>query len=188
MLDNAGNNGDCGFRALAQQLTGNEDDYGNIKSAMLNHYLKWKEDYITAYPTMMNHDDLLHILTTDHAWFSTPECSQVAANTFGRPIAVYPSRAMQGLDEMFFPMIHFDYPKNIPLPLVLQNHCNSHSVTVQLKRSKTPHWPIPSTWHTHAVLNLLGHADDKVKTYWKRVLHFNRSVHFPLIIGYSKTE
>lgn len=128
----------------------------------------------------MEHDALLRILHTRDAWLATPDCAQLAADTFGRPVAVYPSQDMQNKDEMFFPIIGFEYLHNIPLPLVLQNHGNTHWVTVRLKRAIKPNWPIPTLWHTKAILKM-GH---RIRAYWKKVLSFNR----PLITLHDREQ
>ncbi|KAL7312393.1 hypothetical protein PS15m_008155 [Mucor circinelloides] len=97
MLDNSGE-GDCDFKALAQQMYNeNESFHVSVRALMLSTLEENKEFYTTCFdqdPSLLNYADMKHILSTEHSWFKASGCAQIAADTFGRPIAVYPYEGM----------------------------------------------------------------------------------------------
>ncbi|CAO0796991.1 unnamed protein product [Mucor circinelloides] len=87
-LNNSGQ-GDCGFKALAQQMYHPEDE--------TKHNIG-----------VFQYEACCKILSTPHQWFTTPECAQVAADIFGRPIAEYTSEVFQGAGcRTFLPLLEF---------------------------------------------------------------------------------
>lgn len=102
--------GNCGFRALAWQIYGfidaeNVDDpatseelrvesnaYQRMKSAMLRQLEKNEAQYRSCFQAYFDVNELKALIRSKSQWYSVPECAQLTADTFGRPIAIYPAR------------------------------------------------------------------------------------------------
>ncbi|CEP17961.1 hypothetical protein [Parasitella parasitica] len=96
-----------------------------------------KQAYEAAYDGMCDWNECERILKTDHgreAWFLTPECSQLAADTFQRPVCVYSDPGQTGdnfytylpIFERYFPLPDIPVKPDtdtwyIPQPIFLQN-------------------------------------------------------------------
>ncbi|KAL9539758.1 hypothetical protein PS6_011068 [Mucor atramentarius] len=143
MLDNSGE-GDCDFKALAQQMYNeNESFHVSVRALMLSTLEENKEFYTTCFdqdPSLLNYADMKHILSTEHSWFKASGCAQIAADTFGRPIAVYPYEE----DKI--------NPGSSPIPLILQNEGNVHWFTVVYKKSHKLTYPQAAKWHKSQAL------------------------------------
>ncbi|CAG8772197.1 18548_t:CDS:1, partial [Racocetra fulgida] len=91
--------GNCGFRALAIAIRGNEENWDLIKLVMNGQLNKRME----VYRDWLGYDiDLLkQILESRDSpcqsslWFLSPDCAQLAANTFSVPIAIFEERDEQ---------------------------------------------------------------------------------------------
>ncbi|CAG8709325.1 11951_t:CDS:2, partial [Ambispora leptoticha] len=96
--------GNCGFRALAIAIRGNEENWDLIKLVMNGQLNKRME----VYRDWLGYDiDLLkQILESRDSpcqsslWFLSPDCAQLAANTFSVPIAIFEERDEQSM--LFF--------------------------------------------------------------------------------------
>lgn len=110
-------------------------------------------------------EDEIKIIAPAGCWFFTSGCSQLAADTFRLPVAVYADREYENnLPEMFFPLIDTDtYHRTVegsedatPLPIILQNIGGYHWVTFKLKRSIKMLWPRPPPRAWNYFCNKLG--------------------------------
>ncbi|CAO3657683.1 unnamed protein product [Mucor hiemalis] len=119
-------------------------------------------------------------------WFCSPECSQIAADTFGVPIAVYPVGRDEDNSSIYFPVfdrqVYKPKPESIPLPpvpnpgpkplpLVLINNFNMHWFTLKMKRSIKVTWPRVNVVHSSA-MRRAGYDDDRIKSFWNLFLTF----------------
>ncbi|KAL7318387.1 hypothetical protein PS15m_004613 [Mucor circinelloides] len=165
-LNNSGQ-GDCGFKALAQQMYHPEDE---------------TEHNIGVF----QYEACYKILSTPHQWFTTPECAQVAADTFGRPIAEYTSEVFQGAGcRTFLTLLEFMpspnkiNPGKTPLPLILQNQDQMHWFTVIYKKSHKLTYPTPAHWHNSEAMVKMGLRGDKGRSFWNRHLSFVKEKYVP---------
>ncbi|KAI9494469.1 hypothetical protein BDB00DRAFT_818174, partial [Zychaea mexicana] len=77
--------GNCGFRALAVELYNTEERYIDVKTKMLDQYLSNANTLYQYY----DKGRLLKVLDPySSEWFVSPECSQIAADTFETPIVI----------------------------------------------------------------------------------------------------
>ncbi|CAO3655739.1 unnamed protein product [Mucor hiemalis] len=138
---NVKGDGFCGFRCLAHQLYGDENRFWEVKKAMRDHLLT---NFVT-YSSIFHEksyliDELKRIVCyrisseignsevcemkervapIDY-WFMVPECAQLAACTFGRPIASYDLRHEPQTYLPILPPAKIDPPPGErPLPLLL---------------------------------------------------------------------
>ncbi|KAL7321884.1 hypothetical protein PS15m_001608 [Mucor circinelloides] len=186
-LNNSGQ-GDCGFKALAQQMyhPENETKHNIVRSLMLETLKKNKALYTTCFGKgVFQYEACCEILSTPYRWFTTPECAQVAAdNTFGRPIAEYTSEVFQGAEcRTFLPLLEFMSspnkinPGKTPLPLILQNQDQMHWFTVIYKKSHKLNYPAPAHWHNSEAMVKMGLKSDKGRSFWNRHLLFVKEKH-----------
>ncbi|CAO3630722.1 unnamed protein product [Mucor hiemalis] len=81
----------------------------------------------------------------DFRWLYVPDCAQIAADTFGRPIAVYFSHPFADCSLTSLPILTKDKYETetgpSPLPLVIQNIKNNHCITMKMKQSIKVTWP-----------------------------------------------
>ncbi|CAG8803969.1 8517_t:CDS:2, partial [Cetraspora pellucida] len=118
--------GNCGFHALVFAIRGNEENWDLIKLAMNNQLNKRME----IYKDWLGYNiELLKQILESRAspcepslWFLSPDCAQLAANTFSVPIAIFDERNEQSM--MFFPLetppVHRRNP--IILHFINENH------------------------------------------------------------------
>ncbi|KAL7315258.1 hypothetical protein PS15m_006729 [Mucor circinelloides] len=128
---------------------------------MLSTLEENKEFYTTCFdqdPSLLNYADMKHTLSTEHLWFKAPGCAQIAADTFGRPIAVYPYEGMSYDSLTFLPLLPYKHTKDkinlgsSPIPLILQNESNFHWFTIVYKKSHKPTYPQAAEWHKSQAL------------------------------------
>ncbi|KAL7332600.1 hypothetical protein PS15p_204614 [Mucor circinelloides] len=187
-LNNSGQ-GDCGFKALAQQMYHPEDEteHNIVRSLMLETLEKNKSFYTNCFGKgVFQYEACYKILSTPHQWFTTPECAQVAADTFGRPIAEYTSEVFQGAGcRTFLTLLEFMpspnkiNPGKTPLPLILQNQDQMHWFTVIYKKSHKLTYPTPAHWHNSEAMVKMGLRGDKGRSFWNRHLSFVKEKHVP---------
>ncbi|KAG2215582.1 hypothetical protein INT45_006814 [Circinella minor] len=115
-VHNPAADGNCGFRALAFELFGSEDRYVDVKDTMLLHYLK-------------NIDD--------NQWFCAPECTQIAADVFQTPVALF--NGFQS--NMYIPLRVNPLDAKRTHPIVLQLK-NNHIILIKIKPGSHIQWPI----------------------------------------------
>ncbi|KAL7330453.1 hypothetical protein PS15p_205401 [Mucor circinelloides] len=113
-----------------------------------------------------------------------PECAQVAADTFGRPIAEYTSEVFQGAGcRTFLPLLEFMSgpnkikPGKTPLPLILQNQDQMHWFTVIYKKPHKLTYPTPAHWHNSEAMEKMELRGDKGRSFWNRHLSFVKEKH-----------
>ncbi|KAI9467987.1 hypothetical protein BDB00DRAFT_864246, partial [Zychaea mexicana] len=88
--------GNCGFRALAVELYNTEKRYIDVKTKMLDQYLSNANTLYRYY----DKGRLLKVLDPySSEWFVSPECSQIAADTFETPIVIDGAQS-----HIFFPL------------------------------------------------------------------------------------
>lgn len=136
--------GNCGFRALAMAIKGDENKWADIKQEMLEHFLskmetfyikRWSPDIIESTKKILldrrspNYDTVY--------WYTEPECSQIACNKYKIPIASY-MNSRWGIQKFFYVPI-FDKIKT-SRPIILQN-TGSHIHYVTLKPRVHMVWP-----------------------------------------------
>lgn len=106
-IANIKRDGFCGFRAIAYEIFGDQDKFMEVKFAMRDRLAEVKEAYRTSFP-LFDVDVLERIvnfgieaeknsmaisITKPYScgslfWFLAPECAQLAACTFNRPVAI----------------------------------------------------------------------------------------------------
>lgn len=186
--------GHCGFRALSYQVYKDEGMYMEVKKQMRDVLLANYDQYVAAFgPTLDMESGKMRVcsglervigsnVTKAHEsgtdkWMQSPECVQVAADTFQRPVVVYPSAEYNGYAMTYLPVFKNKavkpFPGATPLPIVLQNVSGNHWFTFDMKRSIKVKWPVISAAHT-AAMTRLGHKDDMIKSFWNRHLTFNK--------------
>ncbi|CAG8708404.1 9258_t:CDS:2, partial [Racocetra fulgida] len=90
---NPKSNGNCGFRALAVAIRGNEENWNLVKLVMNSQLNKHIEVYRNW--SGYNIELLKQILEfwkspcSPSFWFLSPDCTQLAADTFSVPIAIF---------------------------------------------------------------------------------------------------
>ncbi|CAG8835918.1 15021_t:CDS:2, partial [Racocetra persica] len=103
---NPKSDGNCGFRAFAIAIRGNEENWNLVKLAMNGQLNK----HIEVYKDWLGYDiNLLKRILESRAspctsslWFLLPDCAQLAADTFSVPIAIFDEKDEQC--AMFFPL------------------------------------------------------------------------------------
>ncbi|CAO3618160.1 unnamed protein product [Mucor fragilis] len=180
--------GNCGFRALAWQVYGyiegenidgpvmsdtpriESNAYQRLKCAMLRQLEKNESQYRSCFKDFFDVDGVKNILCSKSEWFRAPDCAQLAADTFGRPIAVYPDQGSSLGSVTYLPVIDGDFsnvdvpnPGRAPLPLPLQNQGDFHWLTAELKRSAKHVWPIVNSIHSFAMKEKALSADVEPK-------------------------
>jgi hypothetical protein len=114
--------GNCGFRSIAYALYGDGKRYDEIKNSMMV-YLKAHKDWYLAHEVFMNEEidkmnELLSMrgsVSSQH-WFYSPDCCQLAADTFLNPIQFHsPDGAM-----LYLPFTSTSFFKTKPIILHLQ--------------------------------------------------------------------
>lgn len=181
ILDNSGE-GDCGFKALAQQMYNENESFHVLVRALMLSTLEENKEFYTTYfdqdPSLLNYADMKHILSTEHSWFKAPGCAQIAADTFGRPIAVYPYEGMSYHSLTFLPLLPYKHtkdkinPGSSPIPLILQNEGNVHWFTVVYKKSHKLTYPQAAKWHKSQALKQMNLHD---KRNWRHLTFFKDS-------------
>lgn len=181
----------CGFRTIAHHVKGNQDAYMDVKRDMLAYLRENKPMYHERYVNLRDClDDMEKILRygidnpedstcwcPSQYWFKTPEFSQLAADTFGRPVAIYPDndRKKPDSDEYAFkPLLHvpFNGPKKGQTrPILMQHVNNCHWSTMDLKRGGAT-----MTWRILHQLCIQAH-----KTKGKDARHLRKIVWRPFL-------
>lgn len=158
----------CGFRSIAHAVYGDQDEYMLVKTKMYERLQAIEGVYREHFGQLMDKeyiDKLMPICQyalQDSAaaarycpleyWFTAPGCIQLAADTYNRPVALYPSTAERSPTDpnsyinpplLFLP---FDGPSstsNRPLPpIIMQHNNNNHWITLELKQVRLMKWPI----------------------------------------------
>ncbi|KAI9310055.1 hypothetical protein BX666DRAFT_2090648 [Dichotomocladium elegans] len=124
--------GNCGFRAIAFAVYGAEDEYEYVKKEMREQFIAMQDkDYVGYLKARI--EKVLSEASGE--WFISPECSQIAADTFGRLIAVYGSNTY-----LFLPFQTHPAKAKSMHPIVLQL-IGSHFILVKIKEDAPFQWP-----------------------------------------------
>ncbi|OAD67540.1 hypothetical protein PHYBLDRAFT_174229 [Phycomyces blakesleeanus NRRL 1555(-)] len=185
----------CGFRVLAHLIYKDQNKFPLVKRDMLAALPKYKTLYANTFGTdtsqlekIIQHGSQLDYSNTSNTntntntnfipvcsdasmWFNTPDCAQLAADTYTRPVCVC-SDSPNTPSTTFLP---FALPNNKTKqrqPLIF-NHVNSnHWTTVDLSHNISRKLP------TVPELFFLGYArnkiDDNFDTYWNKLKEFNK--------------
>ncbi|KAI8140590.1 hypothetical protein BJV82DRAFT_211312 [Fennellomyces sp. T-0311] len=131
--------GHCGFRCLAHVLKpSGQSAFGDIKDEMMEYLVSKQDWYLESGVFIM--DDIRRLRNILNAkgncvddpglWFSSPDCTQLASDTFRIPIEVYTPLG----NTLFLPFTNTRYAKY--KPIVLQLHSSHfYGVTVKGKYS-----------------------------------------------------
>ncbi|KAG2215578.1 hypothetical protein INT45_000724 [Circinella minor] len=178
--------GYCSYRALALQLHGDQNQYTKVKQTMLSHlnanYEFYRDILCNGRDNIMNRvinrlefsitpETAHHTSCSSDYWFDALRDSQIAADAYTTPIAVF----MDNTHWKSVLYLLFTIPSDTnrhPQPLNLF-HCSNHFSVVDLIPSRTRHmeWPSVRPYHK-AGWDFLGLAAD-YKTTW-RYLHRKR--------------
>ena len=141
-VQNTKSDGNCGFRALAVALVGDEERWRCVKLSMLRH-LKMRnqlyQDWIGY--DVVNLRRILENMTSpcleDH-WFLSPDCCQLAADTFNIPVAHYDAINSSN-DTLYLPSE--TQPGRRCYPIILCLVHNNHYVNVECIADSQVKWP-----------------------------------------------
>ncbi|CAG8820214.1 8290_t:CDS:2, partial [Gigaspora margarita] len=144
---NPKSDGNCGFRALAIAIRGNEDNWNLVKLAMNGQLNKRLE----VYKHWLGYDvDLLRWILesrespcSSSLWFLSPDCAQLAADTFSLPIAIFNEDNERSM--MFFPLE--SAPMHRKNPIILHFMNENHIVYVSMKSYVRVNWPMVNVQH-----------------------------------------
>ncbi|OAD73333.1 hypothetical protein PHYBLDRAFT_65941 [Phycomyces blakesleeanus NRRL 1555(-)] len=187
----------CGFRVLAHLIYKDQNKFPLVKRDMLAALPKYKTLYANTFGTdtsqlekIIQHGSQLDYSNTSNTntntntntnfipvcsdasmWFNTPDCAQLAADTYTRPVCVY-SDSPNTPSTTF---LSFALPNNKTKqrqPLIF-NHVNSnHWTTVDLSRNISRKWPtVPELFFLGCSRNKI---DDNFDTYWNKFKEFNK--------------
>jgi hypothetical protein len=114
--------GNCGFRALAHFIFGDQERFGDIKKQMLDQLLGNKDWYIqNGVYEEKDVSRMIKILemrkenVSTEYWFYTPDCCQLAADTYITPLHFHSIHGAQ----LYLPMTNTTYTSYKPIPLHL---------------------------------------------------------------------
>lgn len=147
-VKNPKGDGNCGFRCLAMALYDDEELYGDVKSAMLDHLVENKNDYLAC--GWLTPDDLPGLekilrhrgdCPDNSYYYSDPECSQLAADAFERPVEFHGSISA----TLYLPFIRHTLYKSYR-PIVLNLDAN-HIYFVTMKKGSNHGYPKINMMH-----------------------------------------
>lgn len=133
--------GHCGFRSLAIAIFKEEKKWQDVKIAMRKYLNKQEE----MYDNILGYDikrltAVLSYLEPEcphDYWFYTPECAQLASDTFNIPVVAFGADPTSSM--LFLP---FDKkPGRRKKPIILQWHGHHHITLVELKQNKSIQLP-----------------------------------------------
>ncbi|KAI8358387.1 hypothetical protein BD560DRAFT_437686 [Blakeslea trispora] len=186
--------GFCGFCALATQIFDDENEFLEVKYAMRDQLLSNFDLYCQAFGNSYDFNACKNIIcfgieekvgskkvmmdantiVSRNNWFMAPDCAQIAACTFGVPVAVYDNDS----DHLtFLPVLDRFNSANYkpgpkPLPLLMHFVNRNHWITLELKRSIKIVWPAINRLHYQAMANLK--KKENVKSFWNYHLTFKK--------------
>ncbi|KAI9025075.1 hypothetical protein CLU79DRAFT_746177 [Phycomyces nitens] len=118
-----------------------------------------------------NNDTTIPGCTNASMWFSTPDCAQLAADTYQRPVCVYSDNPSIP-SASFLPFCLPKTKQSNKQPLILNHVNNNHWTTVDLSRNASRKWP------TISELFFLGchrnNIPDNFDNYWNKYKEFNK--------------
>jgi hypothetical protein len=128
--------GNCGFRCIAKALYDDQEKFELVKNTVLETLIEGE----TFYMTTQIFPDFEHLVQTlsykgegsivpQQYWFSTPDCAQLAADSFRRPIECHTPHG----PTLYLPLSNTTYSSY--KPLILQLHA-SHFFLVTIKTGK----------------------------------------------------
>lgn len=146
--------GNCGFRALAHALYNDENHWLHVKNEMLKNMESRLEEYRDFHGydlvSLRRRLSSTHSPCTDEYWFMSSDCTQVAANTFRVPVAVFDGRGIG--PELFLP-VTVPVPNAPPQPIAIQfaghtrmNHIVHIIFKDDIHLDQFPFPPIPPTY------------------------------------------
>ncbi|CAG8837895.1 39115_t:CDS:2 [Gigaspora margarita] len=106
--------GNCGFRSLAIAIFRNEECWRKIKAKMKSHFDEQNDLYKKLGYDVNRLDEVLSYMESGNAlhkyWFYSPECAQLASDTFSVPVIVLAAE-----NYSFMPLNHEpDFCKKLP--------------------------------------------------------------------------
>ncbi|KAI9003755.1 hypothetical protein CLU79DRAFT_783395, partial [Phycomyces nitens] len=87
-----------------------------------------------------NNDTTIPACTNTSMWFSTPDCAQLSADTYQRPVCVYSDNPSIP-SASFLPFCLPKTKQSNKQPLILNYVNNNHWTTVDLSRNASRKWP-----------------------------------------------
>jgi hypothetical protein len=151
-VENPVGDGNCGFRCLSMAIHGDESKYQDIKDRMLGQLKEMKDSYFDSswFINDSDYDKVEKILShtggclaNQELWFSDPECSQLAADTFETPIEFHGPQS----STLYLPIMRHTKYKSYR-PIVLNLHSN-HIYYVTMKKG---------TKYGYAGINIMHNA------------------------------
>lgn len=163
---------------------GNQDAFIEVKKEMLACLQENREFYMTYLSNEFAEIDVIEkalsfalsgevpdFCPSDY-WFVNPGCSQIAADTYKRPVAVYSSRFNKDrygeycdTPLLFLP---FKEPKDKLSPIVMQFVGRDHWSTVKIRRPLTIEWPVIH-WPLIDACKAIGDSRDLRKHVWRNL-------------------
>ena len=201
--------GFCGFRCIANEIFGDQEQFWKVKMEMRDVLLKNAEFYRESFSDFIEYDRLKKVVcfgieeivesTTinwslfvdssgqkevfapSNCWFYSAGCTQLAADTFRRPVAAYSDVKYENNDPViFFPFLntsHYHITNEgsdaySPMPIILQNIGDNHWITFKIKRSIKMLWPRPHSRFWEYATTKMGKALTFKRSLWYATLNF----------------
>ncbi|KAI8349049.1 hypothetical protein BD560DRAFT_479129 [Blakeslea trispora] len=148
--------GFCGFRTLVAHIFDDENEFLNMKYAMRDQLLSNYNEYLKAFGQYKKTTIDANTFVENRFWFMAPDYAQIAACTFGVPVAVYGSDN----DYLTFLLVLDRFssanykPGPKPLPLLMHFVNRNHWITLELKSSIKIVWPAINISYYSAMANL----------------------------------
>lgn len=154
------NDGNDGFRALAQALLKDESFYQQVKAKMLAEANQQATIYQQLY--WFNMPKLIETLQNEGNLFYTHDCPQLAANAFCRPVVVF---SFTSPPALFLPLNPPTNPLADLFPLFLGQLPNNNWILLNIPRTTSFNWPPVCSLH-QSVCSALG-LDTQLTGVWR---------------------
>ncbi|CAO3618540.1 unnamed protein product [Mucor hiemalis] len=124
--------GFCGYRAVAYLIYGDQDEYKKVKKEMLKtleENLEWYKTYTGSIIPEIERNIRAGMdgeSSKTAIWYKTPDCAQIAADTYNIPVCVYTTVSSYNTDQCLT-FLPFRWPTRHKVkiqPLILQHVVN----------------------------------------------------------------
>lgn len=189
--------GFCGFRALAYQIYGDEKEFWRVKREMRDTLLLNQDHYRKHLSRFIIVDELIetvcygiekeignliissekNLSAASEYWFNSPDCAQLAADTYQAPLAVFSEKQHGNYGTTFLPLLN-ESKTVIPkkhrrkTPLLLQRVDQNHWVTLIMRKAIKMTWPLPMLSMYQEACKSMGLEANFKKSPWNKIMIF----------------